>query len=128
VSGARAGALAAALWAGTEPFLRRIFRTEYSDVRLLATTLAPGAPTSVALAAHIGTGAALGAAFERLGGRGWRAGVAAFELETILAWPAIVVVTRRRGRLSVGGRSLVLAMTTHALFGALVGAWIPKEG
>jgi hypothetical protein len=128
VSGAWAGAVAAAVWAGSEPLLRRIFRTDYSDVRLLETTVVPGAPSAVALAAHVGTGAGLGAAFQRLGGRGWRAGVVAFELETILAWPAIVVMARRRGAPDLGVRSLAQALTTHALFGALVGAWTTKEG
>jgi hypothetical protein len=127
VSGARAGAVAAVIWAGSEPFLRRIFRTDYSDVRLLETVLLPGAPGAVAFAAHVGTGAGLGAGFERLGGRGWRAGVAAFELETLLAWPGIVVAARRRGRLALGIRPLAQTLTTHALFGALVGAWTTKE-
>jgi hypothetical protein len=96
MNGAQAGVAAATVWAGSEPILRRIFRTDYSDLRLLATTLLPGAPAAVVLAAHVGTGTAVGAALARLGGPGWRAGAAAFGLETILARPAIVVLARGR--------------------------------
>jgi hypothetical protein len=60
--GAAAGVIAAAAWAASEPALRRLARTPYSDVRLLgrAVTRGRGWPM-VGVALHLVNGALFGA-------------------------------------------------------------------
>ncbi len=131
--GAVAGALAAALWAAAEPALGGVFGTPFSDVRLLGRSVTRGRLWPVVgLAVHIGNGAAFGWAFERLGGRGVKQGVIAAELENLLLWPAMAIVDRvhperRRGdwpKLVTDPRTFGLEVTTHALFGATLGALV----
>lgn len=129
-SGAAAGVVAAAAWAASEPALRRLARTPYSDVRLLghAVTRGRGWPV-VGLALHLANGALFGAAFGRLGLRGLRAGVVAAELENLALWPAFGVVDRlhpdRRDEtwppLLRNPRVAVYEVVVHALFGAVLG-------
>jgi hypothetical protein len=131
--GALAGALAATLWAAAEPALGRAFGTPFSDVRLLGRAVIRGRLWPVAgVVLHVGNGAAFGWAFERLGGRGVRQGVIAAELENLLLWPGMAVVDRfhpdRRAagwpRLLTNSRIFGLEATTHALFGATLGALV----
>jgi hypothetical protein len=70
----------------------------------------------------------------RLGVRGWKAGIAAAELENVLAWPAMAVVDRlhpdrRAGRwppLLRNRRVFVQEAAVHAVFGAVLGLLLPR--
>jgi hypothetical protein len=131
MSGAKAGAVAAAGWGLAEPLLGRAFGTHsYSDVRLLGRTVTRRrAWPVVGLAWHVANGAAFGAAFERLGLRGAKQGVAAAELENLTLWPGMLIVDRvhpdrRDGtwpRLFSNRRVALYEVTAHALFGAALG-------
>jgi len=135
-SGALAGAFAAFVWGAAEPLLQRAFRTPYSDIRLLGRTLTDGPHWRAAgLAVHAVNGAAFGWVFARLGGRGWRQGIAAAELETIALWPAMAVVDRvhpdrRDGTwppLLTNRRAFALTAAGHALFGLLLGGFLSDD-
>ena len=56
------GAAAAAVWAAAEPALRRVTRTEYSDVRLVGDPLSKDSQLP-GLAVHCLNGGMFGAAF-----------------------------------------------------------------
>jgi hypothetical protein len=129
-SGALAGIAAAAAWAAAEPVAGRILRTPYSDVRLLGRSLTAGPlwrPLGIAL--HLANGAAFGALFERLGGRGLRAGIVAALAENAALWPAMALVDRSHPDRRSGawppllGNARVFAYETtlHVLFGAVLG-------
>jgi hypothetical protein len=128
-----AGAFAAAVWAAAEPTLGRLFRTPYSDVRLLCGLTGLGPVGGCAL--HIGNGALFGAVFERVGGRGVLRGVLAAQGENLMLWPAMAVVDRihpdRRSGCwppLVGNRRVfAYEATTHALFGAVLGLALRQE-
>ncbi len=131
--GALAGALAAALWAAAEPALGRVYGTPFSDVRLLGRVVTRGRLWPVAgLVLHVGNGAAFGWAFESLGGRGVRRGLLAAEVENLALWPAMAIVDRlhpdrRDGNwptLLTDPRTFAFEATTHALFGASLGALV----
>jgi hypothetical protein len=87
------------------------------------------------LALHLANGGAFGAAFERAGLRGVRAGVAAAELENLALWPALAVVDRvhpdrRSGawpRLATSPRVACYEILGHALFGAVLGALVKSR-
>ena len=113
-----------------------MFRTGgYSDVRLL------GAPVSrrhwrlAGTALHLANGAVAGIVFHRLGLRGWKAGVAAAELENALLWPGMAAVDRWHPDRRSGawppllGNARVFAQEAalHALFGAILGALLREE-
>jgi hypothetical protein len=133
VRGALAGIVAAAVWAGAEPLLGRLFRTPYSDRRVLAGLI--GRSPAAALALHLGNGAMFGALFERLGGRGPLRGALAAQVENVVLWPAMAVVDRahpdrRSGEwppLLRNGRVFAYEAATHALFGAVLGLLLPQE-
>jgi hypothetical protein len=131
--GAVAGAIAAALWAASEPPLGRAFGTPFSDVRLLGRTVTRGPLWPVVgVAAHMANGALFGWAFARLGGHGAKRGVAAASVENLALWPAMALVDRfhpdrRDGtwpRLVTDPRTFGFEVTTHALFGATLGALV----
>jgi hypothetical protein len=133
VRGAFAGAVAAVLWAAAEPALGRVYGTPFSDVRLLGRVVVRGRLWPVAgIVLHVGNGAAFGWAFERLGGRGVRHGVLVAEVENLVLWPAMAIVDRlhpdpRDGSwpaLLTDPRTFALEATTHALFGASLGALV----
>jgi hypothetical protein len=136
VRGAAAGALAAAVWAAAEPALGRVFGTPYSDVRLLGRTLtrSRGWPAA-GLALHVANGAVFGAAFERIGLRGVKSGIAAAQLENLALWPAMAVVDRlhpdrRDGTwppLATSARVALYEITAHGLFGATLGGLVRKR-
>ena len=131
--GALAGIAAAAVWAAAEPLAARAFRPPagYSDVRMLGGLLTRGSAwRAVGLGAHVVNGAVFGAAFARAGGRGWRQGLAAAQVENALLWPAMAVVDRlhpdrRSGEwppLVTNMRVFGYEATVHALFGVVLGA------
>jgi hypothetical protein len=135
MKGAAAGALAAAAWAASEPVLQRVFRTPYSDVRLLGRFVTRGrAWPAAGLAVHVANGAAFGAAFERAGLRGVKAGVLAAQAENAALWPAMALVDRihpdrRDGTWPLLARSprvAVYELLAHALFGAVLGALVRR--
>jgi hypothetical protein len=131
VRGALAGAVAAAAWSASEPLLRRLTGTTYSNARLLGRIATRSRAWPVAgLALHVANGAAFGVAFERLGLRGVKAGVVAAEVENTLAWPAMAIVDRihpdrRDGTwppLVRSSRVAAQEVVGHAIFGAVLGA------
>jgi hypothetical protein len=132
---ALAGLTAAAAWAAAEPGLQRIFRTPYSDVRLLGAPLSRRRWRLAGTAVHLANGAAAGVAFHRLGLRGWRAGIAATQLESAALWPGMAVVDRfhpdrRSGAwppLLRNGRIFWQEVAAHAIFGGVLGALLRAE-
>lgn len=136
VRGAVAGVAATAVWVAAEPIGQRAFRTRYSDVRLLGallTTRTGWRPIGIAL--HLANGAIFGSAFARMGGRGWRHGLLAAELENLLLWPAMAVMDRihpdrRRGvwpPLVTSPQIFAYEVTMHALFGVVLGLLLPQR-
>ena len=131
--GAVAGVGAAAAWAACEPALGRLFRTPYSDLRLLAGLTRRG--PAVALAVHLANGAVFGAVFERIGWRGIARGVLAAETENLALWPAMAVADhlhpdRRSGAwppLLRNRRVFAYEVTAHALFGGVLGVLLRHE-
>ena len=134
--GALAGIAAAGAWAAAEPALKRAFGTPYSDVRLLGAVVTRGPlwrPAGLVL--HLANGAVFGALFERAGGRGWRQGVLAAQLESVGLWPGMAVVDRlhpdrRSGAwppLFLSPRVFAYEVATHALFGGVLGALVGED-
>jgi hypothetical protein len=131
VSGAKAGAIAAAGWGLAELLAGRAFGVgSYSDVRLLGRTVTRRRAWPVAgFAWHVANGAAFGAAFDRLGLRGAKQGIVAAQIENLALWPGMLVVDRihpdrRDGtwpRLVANRRIALYEVTMHALFGAALG-------
>ena len=128
-----AGALAAAVWAAAEPPLGRVFRTSYSDMKLLAGLTRVSQPAALVL--HLVNGAVFGAAFERLGWRGPLRGALAAQAENLLLWPGMAVVQRahpacRSGEwppLLTSARVFAYEATVHALFGAVLGLLLAQD-
>jgi hypothetical protein len=128
-----AGALAAAVWAAVEPPLGRVFRTSYSDVKLLAGLTRVSPPTALVL--HLVNGAVFGAAFERLCWRGPLRGALAAQAENLLLWPGMAVVQRahpacRSGEwppLLTNARIFAYEATVHALFGTVLGLLVAQD-
>jgi hypothetical protein len=136
VGGARAGIVATAVWAAAEPALGRLLRTPYSDVRMLGrqATRTRWWPAA-GIAIHLANGAVFGTVFERLGGHGARQGILAAEIENLVLWPGMLVVDRvhpdrREGtwpRLLTNRRVIAYEVTTHALFGAVLGLLVRRR-
>jgi hypothetical protein len=137
VRGSLAGAAAAAVWAALEPGVARAVGVPwYSDVRLLGRLVTTSrAWPIVGVLSHVANGAVFGAAFARLGGRGWKQGLAAAQLENAGLWAGMVVIDRihpdRRGgawpRLLTNPRVLAHEVAVHALFGVVLGALFADE-
>jgi hypothetical protein len=137
--GAFAGMAAAAAWAAAAPAVARVVRPPagYSDVRLLGAVLTgDGAAWRVAgLGAHVLNGAVFGAVFAGLGGRGWKQGLAAAELENVALWPGMALMDRvhpdrRSGAwppLATNGRVFAYEAAVHALFGVVLGALVRED-
>jgi hypothetical protein len=128
--GAVVGALAAAVWNGYDPLLKRIFDTPYADSEVLGPFITTGRYEWLAnLVTHMGGGAAFGLVFERLGGRGVQNGVAAAVAENTLLWPAIGVLERFHPKRKSGewppllfnGPAFAQATVGHVIFGVLLG-------
>ena len=132
VSAAFAGATAAAAWAAAEPALRRLFGTPYTDVRLIGAPLSRRHWRLVGTAVHVLNGAAAGVVFLRLGLRGWKAGVAAAQIENAALWPGMVVVDRNHPDRRSGAWPPLLRnprvfgqeVAVHAIFGAVLGVFV----
>jgi len=120
------------VWAAAEPVVRRVFRTDYSDVRLLGAPLSRRHWRAAGAVVHLANGAAAGLLFHRLGLRGWRAGIVAAQVENVLLWPGMAVVDRlhpdrRSGAwppLMGSRRVFAQEVVVHALFGAVLGALV----
>jgi hypothetical protein len=133
--GAVAGALAAAAWRASDPLLKRAFGTPYADAELFGpfVTRGPVEPV-VDLVTHCAAGAAFGHLFERFGGRGVRRGVAVALVENTLLWPGLAVFDRIHPKRRDGSwpplarspRVFAQASAGHALFGAVLGAALPR--
>jgi hypothetical protein len=128
--GFAAGIVAAAVWAAAEPAAQRIFRTRYSDARLLGALLTPGpAWYPLGVLVHLINGAVFGAAFARVGGHGWRQALIAAEVENLVLWPGMAIVDRihpdrRSGAwppLRRSTRVFAYEATMHGLFGVVLG-------
>jgi hypothetical protein len=134
VHAALAGATAAAVWAAAEPALRRILGTPYPAVRLIGAPLSQRHWRLIGTTIHVLNGAAAGIAFRRLGLRGWRAGVAAAQIENAALWPGMVVVDRfhpdrRSGAwppLLRNPRVFAQEVAVHAIFGGVLGALVRR--
>jgi hypothetical protein len=131
MKGAAAGAVAAAVWAAADPLLSRLAGSPYSNARLLGRFVTRRrAWPLVGVAIHVANGAAFGAAFERLGLRGAKAGIVAAEVENTLLWPTMAIVDRvhpdrRDGtwpRLFSSPKVASQEVVGHAIFGAVLGA------
>src|SRR5436305_10463678 len=93
--GAVAGIAAAAAWMACDPILKRAFGTPYCDSELIGPFITRGPLEPVAnLVTHAAGGALFGHLFERLGGRGIRAGVVAALVENAVLWPGVRVFDR----------------------------------
>ena len=132
--GAAAGVAAATAWIAAEPVARRIFRTPFSDVRALGRPVSRRHWRAAGTAIHLANGAAAGTAFERLGLCGWKAGVAALELEHLATWPLLAAVERWHPDCRSGiwprrlrtGRIFAQEATVHAVFGAVLGLLLAR--
>jgi hypothetical protein len=126
---------AAATWAAAEPALQRLFRTPYSDVRLLGAPLSRRHWWLVGAALHLANGAAAGVAFRRLGLRGPKAAIVVTQLESAALWPGMAIVDRfhpdrRSGAwppLLLNPRVFGQEVAAHAIFGAVLGAFLRDE-
>lgn len=123
------GAAAAAVWAASEPVLRRVTRSDYSDVRLLADPISresqlPG------FALHCVNGGVFGAGFTALGLSGVRQGVICAGAESVGLWPLTVLVDRFHPTVRSGEWPPVFrdpqafshSLLGHLVFGATLGA------
>jgi hypothetical protein len=136
IRGALAGAVAAGIWNAYDPLLKRAFASPYADSELLGPFITTGRYEWLAnLVTHMGGGAAFGYLFERVGGRGVRAGVAAAVVENTVLWPVIGLLEpihpkRRSGEwppLLTNGRAFTSATVGHAIFGVLLGIGLPED-
>jgi len=131
-----AGAVAAGAWAAVEPKLRELTGGYHSQVRLIGGLAAPDGPwREVGLAGHLANGAAFGVAFAWLGLGGADQGILAAEVENTLLWPAVGVLDQihpdvRSGAwppLARNPHAFVQEVIGHAVFGAMLGALIPRR-
>jgi hypothetical protein len=135
VRGAVAGITAAAAWIAAEPVARRIFGTPFTDVRALGRPVSRRHWRAAGTAIHLANGAAAGTAFERIGLRGWKAGLAAFELEHLATWPLMVAVERWHPDCRSGAwppllrnrRVFAQEAAVHAVFGVVLGLLLPRH-
>ena len=108
---AAAGAVAATVWGLQEPLDRRIFRSDYSDVRLVG-----------GLAVHALNGALFGLAFDvvrrrtQVDQRRLAIGLAVAE-HTVL-WPLLALIDRDVAK---SPRAFAQGVYRHALFGLVLG-------
>jgi hypothetical protein len=135
VRAALAGVTAAAAWIAAEPVARRMFGTPFTDVRALGRPVSRRHWRVAGAAIHVANGAAAGIAFDRLGLRGWKAGVVAFQAEHLATWPLMVAVDRwhpdrRSGAwppLLRNGRVFAQEAAVHAVFGVALGLLLPRR-
>jgi hypothetical protein len=131
---ALAGSAAALVWAGQEPFDRKVLGCDYSDVAVLGKGLTRGPRWRAAgLAFHAANGAAFGLAFHearrRVPVEPRRLAVGMALAEHLALYPLCFLVDRyhpARGEpgvppLLTNGRAFAQATWRHALFGAVLG-------
>jgi hypothetical protein len=110
---AAAGAVAATVWALQEPFDRRLFRCDYSDVRL------------VGLPVHVMNGALFGLAFDaarrRVRAEPRRLALTLALAEHAALWPMLGLFDRELVR---NRRAFVQGTYRHALFGLVLGSLV----
>jgi hypothetical protein len=108
---ALAGAVAATVWGLQEPFDRRLFRCDYSDVRLVG-----------GLGVHALNGALFGLAFDavrkRTGIEQRRLALGLALAEHTALWPLLGVIDPQLVR---SPRAFAQGVYRHALFGYLLG-------
>jgi hypothetical protein len=133
LSGAAAGAAAAAVWAVQEPLDMRVFGVPYSDTELLGRAAVPNGDgwRAPGLVLHLGNGAIFGAAYAaiapRLPGPGVVKGAGAGMVENLATWPLTSLVPRRHPAARkipqlYGNRpAFWQAVWRHLLFGAVLG-------
>jgi hypothetical protein len=130
--GALAGAVAAGVWAASEPLDQRVFGVPLSDTELLGKVVTPGRGWLPAgLAIHVLNGALFGAVYANVARRvplpDWARGPAAGLAEHLATWPLTALVDHRhpaRGdlpRIAGSGRAFALETWRHLLFGAVLG-------
>jgi len=137
VRGSFAGVAAAAVWAAAEPAVSRAVGAPwYSDLRLLGRLVTTRrAWPVIGLGSHLVNGALFGAAFEHLGGRGWKHGVLAAQLENVGLWAGMALVDRIHAdrksgawpRLLTNRRVIAHEVVVHAIFGGVLGALLTEE-
>jgi hypothetical protein len=108
---ALAGAVAATVWGLQEPFDRRLFRCDYSDVRLVG-----------GLGVHALNGALFGIAFDFVRRRTdldkRRLAVALAVAEHIALWPVLGLLAPEVAK---SPRAFAQGVYRHALFGVILG-------
>jgi hypothetical protein len=126
--GALAGIAAAGAWAAQQPLDKRVFGSDYDDVRLLGSLVAHGpAVYPVGLGMHLANGALFGALYANLaplvGGPAALRGPAAGLAEHLATWPATAALARFDGLPALWGSGRAFAQATwrHLLFGAVLG-------
>jgi hypothetical protein len=128
VNGAKAGAIAALVWAAVEPFDQRVLRHDYSDVALLGKAVTRSRAWPLAgLAMHAANGAMFGFAYERARKRGISAPAMALAEHAVL-FPLGAIVDRRHPARGTKGLAplwskpaFAQATFRHLLFGTLLG-------
>jgi hypothetical protein len=128
MNGAKAGAIAALVWAAVEPFDRRALRHDYSDVAVLGKAVTRSRAWPLAgLVLHAANGAVFGVVYERARKRGTSALALALAEHTVL-FPLGAIVDRRHPARGTRGlaplwskRAFAQATFRHLLFGALLG-------
>src|SRR4051794_41619547 len=121
VSGAAAGAAAAAVWAAQEPIDMRVFGVAYSDPELLAKPI--GGSRAAGIPIHLANGATFGALYAlvaaHIPGAAAVKGAAAGMAEHLATWP----VVRFLPGVNLWGnhRAFAQAVWRHLLFGAVLG-------
>jgi hypothetical protein len=101
-----AGAAAALTWAAAERQIRRVLRTQYSDVGL------------VGLPMHLANGAAFALAYRELRRRRDVPALAAVLAEHVALWPLVALLDRDAAR---DPRAFASSAAGHALFGLVLG-------
>jgi len=128
VNAAKAGAVAALVWAAVEPLDQRVLRHYYSDVAVLGKAVTRSRAWPLAgLALHAANGAVFGLVYERARRPGTSAVAMALAEHTVL-FPLGAIVDRRHPARGTKGlaplwskRAFAQATFRHFLFGALLG-------
>jgi hypothetical protein len=136
IRAAAAGVFAAAVWLAVEPLIRRVTGIPFGDVRLVGRLVQPnGRWREIGTVTHLVNGAAFGTVFAALGGHGPRRGLVAAQAENAVTWPGMALLTRvhpdtRDGTwppLATSPRIIAHELITHAVFGLVLGALVPKR-
>src|SRR3954454_2989042 len=111
---AKAGAIAALVWAAVEPFDQRMLRHDYSDVAVLGKAVTRSRAWPLAgLAMHAANGAVFGVAYAQARRRGTSAVTMALAEHTVL-FPLGAIVDRRHPARDEGSRAAVVEACIRA--------------